>query len=59
VALAYLRNDGTYGEPSDKRTITGLARAGYRRTGKDWIAHLEFINSATEEKVVALFKRRT
>ena len=28
VGLAYLRNDGRYGKPTEKRTITGLARTG-------------------------------
>jgi len=57
VGLAYLRRDGTYGKPTEKRTITGIARTGWRPAQRDWIAHIEALNKA-DETVVSLFDRR-
>jgi hypothetical protein len=57
VALAYLRGDGSYGKPTEKRTITGLAQTGWRRAKIDWIARLQ--QAATEDgNVVNIFGRR-
>lgn len=47
VGIAYLRNDGSYGKPTEKRTLTGLARTGWRRAVRDWIAFAVARNSAT------------
>ena len=46
VGIALIRRDGTYGEPTEKRTITGLARAGWRRAQLDWIARAEAMAQA-------------
>ncbi len=57
VALAYLRRNGSYGKPIEKRTKTGLARTGWQHAGKNWIAHLEAIE-ASGGLVVGLFDKR-
>jgi hypothetical protein len=54
VGLAGLKIDGSYDEPNEKRTITGLARAGYRPASQDWIAYAKQLHQG--EKVVSIFK---
>lgn len=56
VALAYLKRDGSHGRPKEKRTITGLARCGWRKASQDWIAYLENLKG-TESNVVSIFDR--
>ena len=56
VGLAYLRKDGSYGKPVEKRTITGLARCGWRKARQDWITVLEA--SHQTDTVVRLWDRR-
>ena len=46
VGVAYIRRDGSYGNPTVKRTITGLARAGWRRAQFDWIERAKAMGSA-------------
>ena len=59
VGIAYLRNDGSYGKPTEKRTLTGLARTGWRPAGKDWIAFLAARHQAkTDGQIVDLQGRR-
>ena len=57
VALALLRRDGSYGKPHEKRTVTGLARCGWEKASRDWIAQLSAVDQAGDE-VVSLFGRR-
>ena len=54
VGLAYLRRNGSYGKPTEKRTITGLARSGWRPASQDWVARL---GAAGSEKVVNIWGR--
>lgn len=58
VALAYLRKDGSYGKPVEKRTITGLARCGWEYASKDWVAHFQTIDQA-DKNTVLQFRRTT
>lgn len=55
VGIAYIRRGGTYGRPSEKRTITGIARSGWRKATTDWLAKLKAENEA--ENVVNLWGR--
>ena len=57
VGIAYLRNNGSYGKPTEKRTITGLARSGWREAKKDWVAMLQAMKD-DGETVVPLFGGR-
>lgn len=57
VALADFKRDGSYGRPIEKRTITGLARYGWRRARQDWIAYLEQINSH-DTNIINIFDKR-
>ena len=56
VGLAYLTRDGSYGKPTEKRTITGLARSGWRKAAIDWIAKV--VAEASGENVVSLWGRQ-
>ena len=56
VGLAYLRDDGSYGKPTEKRTITGLARTGWRRAECDWIVRMKSMKEAGG-KVVSINRR--
>ena len=59
VGIAYLRNDGSYGKPTEKRTLTGLARTGWRLAGKDWLAFLNARRAAEADgKIINLQGRR-
>ncbi|MBL4800736.1 MAG: hypothetical protein JKY45_02510 [Emcibacter sp.] len=55
ICLAAIQGDGTYGKPRDKRTVTGLARCGWRKAERDWI---EFATQISDEKsnVIGIFK---
>ncbi|MGI9490462.1 MAG: hypothetical protein ACR2RF_32135 [Geminicoccaceae bacterium] len=55
VALAYIRADGSFGKPVEKRTITGLARCGWRKASMDWIARTKAGNESGN--VVNLWSR--
>lgn len=55
VGLAYIRRDGSCGKPTEKRTITGLARTGWRKAQLDWVARLRGMGEATN--VVGLWCR--
>lgn len=57
VGLAYLRNDGSYGKPTEKRTITGLARCGWRYAARDWVAFAQARHDAGGT-VVPMFGKR-
>lgn len=52
VALASLKRDGSYGKPTEKRTLTGLARTGWKKARKDYIAEMEAILAADKKRVV-------
>ena len=56
VGLAYIRRDGSYGKPTEKRTLTGLARTGWRKAQKDWIAHCAVVTDP-DNNVIALDSR--
>jgi hypothetical protein len=58
VGLAKLRGDGSYGKPTEKRTLTGLARTGYRKARQDWIEHIRKIRAADKTKVLS-FRRKS
>lgn len=59
VGLAHLRSDGTYGKPTEKRTIRGLAQCGYRSATRDWVEFLKQRAAAAEDgTIVPMFKRR-
>lgn len=55
VGLAYIRRGGSYGRPTEKRTITGLARCGWRKAEIDWLARIEAEEGT--DNVVSLWKR--
>ena len=46
VGVAYICRDGSYGRPIEKRTITGLACAGWRRAQFDWVERAKAMESA-------------
>ena len=56
IGLARLRGNGTYGKPTEKRTITGLAMCGWRKAKIDWIERVKAINASGA--VVSIFGRR-
>lgn len=63
VCLAMLRRNGTYGKPTQKRTITGLAREGWKKADKDYIAMAKEIAAKNKlidksENVVSIFNRQ-
>lgn len=59
IGIADLRNDGTYGDPKEKRTLRGLAMCGWRPAGRDWIAHLKAVQANKDnDAVVSIFGRR-
>lgn len=58
IALSHLRSDGSYGLPTEKRTIRGLAQCGYRTASRDWVSFLKDRASADPDKVIPFFKRR-
>lgn len=41
VALAMILKGGAITEPKEKRTIRGLAQAGWRPASQDWIAYAQ------------------
>lgn len=57
IGLAYLRRDGKHGEPTEKRTITGLARTGFHKSKIDWAQHMKDIMEADKKRVVQ-FRRK-
>lgn len=54
VALAMIRKGGVITEPTEKRSIRGLAQAGWRPAQQDWI---EWAKSVEEGHVVLLHNR--
>ena len=56
VGLAHFRADGSYGKPTEKRTITGLARCGWRYAKVDWEAKIKAMQDS--DKVISIFGRR-
>lgn len=58
IAFAHIRKDGKYGKPKEKRTLTGLARCGWRPATKDWIALAKALHDADKSKVISLRKHR-
>jgi hypothetical protein len=57
VGLAYLRKDGKFGEPTEKRTIRGLSQTGWEKATTDWCAHAKAIHAADKKRVVQ-FRRK-
>ena len=55
VALARIVVGGQEEHPNEKRTITGLARAGWRWATADWLAHAEAL---TAPNVVQLGRKK-
>lgn len=56
VGLAYVRRDDSYGKPTEKRTLTGLARTGWRKAQKDWISFCAAVHDPTNN--IIPFDRR-
>ena len=56
VGLSYLKADGSFGKPTEKRTITGLARFGWRRASIDWVSNLQAVSE--NEAVIPLWRQR-
>lgn len=57
IAFAHIRKDGKYGKPKEKRTVTGLARCGWRPATKDWLAMAEALEAA-DKKIVLPFRKK-
>lgn len=55
VALAYIMKGGAITEPKEKRTIRGLAQAGWRPACQDWIA---WAQACEAPEVVPLRRRK-
>lgn len=58
VALATIKHDGSYGRPTEKRTITGLARTGWQYASKDWVEFAQAVHAADKDKVVRLHRKK-
>ena len=57
AGIAYLKRDGSHGKPTEKRTLTGLARCGWRKAQRDWIEHLQQNHARRDDKVISLWGR--
>jgi hypothetical protein len=54
VALAMILKGGAITEPKEKRTIRGLAQAGWRPASQDWMAYAKALEAG---QVVQLRRR--
>lgn len=57
IGLAYFSKGGDYGQPTEKRTITGIARCGWRPAERDWIEYLQARENGGDN-VVSIFDKR-
>lgn len=55
VAIAPILKSGAIGEPREKRTIRGLAQAGWRPASQDWIFRAQAVDAGL---VVPLGRRK-
>lgn len=55
VALALILKGGAITEPKEKRTIRGLAQAGWRPASQDWIAWSQAVDAG---EVVPLVRKK-